>query len=159
MKYCLWRKYCLFHAQRDHDAYVYIRNKLRSKIRTLCHNFEQSITAIFKVILKHFGDTLSLTQTGMHKFMTVMVTDVSKATAFNQFFTSVFIHEDCSNLPSFSIGHSIPSLRDIDVSPSVIYNMLRLLNGSKSPGLDGWPPVALKETAAEISVPLSIIFT
>ena len=40
---------------------------------------------------------------------------------------------------------------------SHLLSKLRLLNGSKSPGPDGWPPVALKETAAEISVPLSII--
>ena len=34
-----------------------------------------------------------------------------------------------------------------------------IINGSKFPGLDGRPPVALKETAADISVPLLIIFT
>ena len=77
-----------------------------------------------------------------------------KAIAFNQFFTSVFVHEDCSNLPSFPIGHHVPPLCDIDVSPSIIYNKLRLLNGCKSSGPDGWPPVALKETAVKISVPL-----
>ena len=30
--------------------------------------------------------------------------DVSKGIAFNQFFTSVFVHEDCSNLPSFLLA-------------------------------------------------------
>ena len=165
-KYCLWRKYCLSHAQSDHDAYVYIRNKLRSLTRTLRRNFEQSITANIQNNPKAFwryAKSRLKTQTRMHDIHdsdgNIIESDVSKATAFIQFFTSVFTHEDCSNLPSFSIGHSVSSLCDIDISPSVIYNKLRLLNGSKSPGPDGWSPVALKETAAEISVPLSIIFT
>ena len=68
-KCCLWRKYCLSHAQRDHDAYVYIRNKLRSLTRTSHRNFEQSITANIQNNPKAFWrNTKSRlkTQTKMH---------------------------------------------------------------------------------------------
>ena len=75
------------------------------------------------------------------------------------FFSSVFISEDCTNLPSFSISHAVPSLNDVDTSPSVVLNKLNALQCCESAGPDGWPPVALKETAAEISIPLSIIFS
>ena len=146
-------------------SYVYTRNKLRSLTRALRYNFEQSITANIqnnpKAFWRHTKSRLK-TQTKMHDIHDSdgkkIESDVSKGTAFNQFFTSVFTHEDCLNLPSFSVGHPVPSLCDIDVSTSVIHNKLRLLNGSKSPGPDDWPPVALKEAAAEISV-LLIIFT
>ena len=83
--------------------------------------------------------------------------DTSKATIFKQFFAGVFVHEGCSNLPSFTIDCSVPSLCEADVSPTVIYSKLRLLNGCKSPYPDGWPTVALKECAVEISTLLSIV--
>ena len=56
-------------------------------------------------------------------------------------------------------SHTVPSLNDVDISPSVVFNKLNVLQCCKSAGPDGWPPAALKETAAEISFPLSIIFS
>ena len=53
--------------------------------------------------------------------------DASKATIFNQFFAGVFVHEGCSNLPSFTIDCSVPSLCEADVSPTVIYSKLRFV--------------------------------
>ena len=46
----------------------------------------------------------------------------------------------------------------IATSSSIIHNKLRLLNDCKSSGPGGWPPVALTETAVEISIPLSISY-
>ena len=96
-------------------SYVYTRNKLRSLTRALCYNFEQCITANIennpKAFWRHAKSRLK-TQTKMHDIHdsdgNKIESDVSKGTAFNQFFTSVFTHEDCSNLPSFSVGHPVP---------------------------------------------------
>ena len=46
----------------------------------------------------------------------------------------------------------------IATSSSIIHNKLRLLNDCKSSGPGGWLPVALTETAVEISIPLSISY-
>ena len=56
-------------------------------------------------------------------------------------------------------SHTVPSLNDVDTSPSIVFNKLNALQCCKSAGPDVWPPAALKETAAEISLPLSIIFS
>ena len=50
-------------------------------------------------------------------------------------------------------------LSDVDTSPSIVFSKLSALQSCKSPGPDGWPPAVLKETAADISIPLSIIFS
>ena len=98
----------------------------------MCHDFEQSrsiaITANVQDNPKAFWTYAKSQLKTQAKLYDIhdsngnkIESDVSKATAFNQFFTSVFIHEDYSNLLSFSIDHSVPSLCDIDVSPSVIH--------------------------------------
>ena len=165
-KYRLWRKYCSTHAQADHDAFVHVRNDLRSLTRSLRHNFEQSITANVQHNPKAFWRYAKSRLKTQGTFCDIqdsdgnlLHSDTAKASAFNQFFSSVFISEDCTNLPSFSISHAVPSLNDVDTSPSVVLNKLNALQCCKSAGPDGWPPVALKETAAEISIPLSIIFS
>ena len=90
----------------------------------------------------------------------LLQSDTAKASALNEYFSSVFINEDCTNLLSFSIGRTVPTLSDVDTSPTVVFTKLNSqLQCAKSAGPDGWPPAALKETATEICIPLSIIFS
>ena len=165
-KYRLWRKYCMTRTQSDHDAFACVRNDLRLLTRSLRHNFKQSITANIhhnpKAFWRYAKSRLKTRATycDIHDSDgNLLHADSAKASAFNQYFSNVFINEDCTDLPSFSIGHTVPSLNDVDTSPSVVFHKLIALQCCKSPGPDGLPPVALKETAAEISVPLSIIFS
>ena len=165
-KYRLWRKYCMTRTQSDHDAFACVCNDLRLLTRSLRRNFEQSITANIhhnpKAFWRYAKSRLKTRATycDIHDSDgNLLHADSAKASAFNQYFSNVFINEDCTDLPSFSIGHTVPSLNDVDTSPSVVFHKLIALQCCKSPGPDGLPPVALKETAAEISVPLSIIFS
>jgi len=77
---------------------------------------------------------------------------------FNNYFTSIFIEEDHTTLPAFQLDQSLPSLENIEITPLIIYNKLVKIIPGKLPGPEGWPLLSLKETAAEISIPLSIIF-
>ena len=81
--------------------------------------------------------------------------DEEKAKIFNDYFTSVFTHEDTSFIPIFQLNKDVPVLDSITASPSIVYNKFKNL---KSPGPEGWPVVALKEVVQELSITLSIIF-
>jgi len=76
---------------------------------------------------------------------------------FNNYFTSIFTEEDLTTLPAFQLDISLPFLENIKITPLIVYNMLKIIPG-KSPGPEGWPLILLKKKAAEISIPLFIIF-
>ena len=77
----------------------------------------------------------------------VTSSDEEKAKIFNDFFTSVFTHEDTSSMPTYQLNTDIPVLNSITASPSIVYNKLKNLKDNKSPDPEGWPVVALKEAA------------
>jgi len=52
----------------------------------------------------------------------------------------------------------VPSLHTITISSSIVYKKLLDINTNKLPGTEGWPLLALKETAEQICLPLSIMF-
>ena len=81
-----------------------------------------------------------------------------KAELLNQYFTSVFTHENLSVVPSFTLDQAVPSLHTVKILPNIVYKKLVDINTNKSPGPKGWPLFALKETAEQICTPLSILF-
>ena len=60
---------------------------------------------------------------------------------------------------SFQLDCTVSSLTNIHITPSMVADKLSNLNPSKSPGPVGWPLLALKKAAQQISLPLSILFT
>ena len=82
-----------------------------------------------------------------------------KAEVLNKFFTSVFTQENLSEIPSYSTAATVPPLDAVNITPNIVYEKLININPAKSPGVEGWPPLVLKETAEEICIPLSILFT
>ena len=78
----------------------------------------------------------------------------------NSYFTSVFSTElDLTSLPSFLLDQPTCLLENIDIAPSIVFNKLVNIIPLKPPGPEGWPLISLKETTAEISVPLCITFS
>ena len=53
----------------------------------------------------------------------------------------------------------MPTLHIVKISPNIVHKKLLDINPNKSPGPEGWPLLALKETAEQICTPLSILFT
>ena len=61
-------------------------------------------------------------------------------------------------MPSFCLNREVPVLDSVTISPSNVCNKLRNLNPDKSPGPEGWPVLALKESAQELRMPTTLHF-
>ena len=99
-KYKLWRKYCATHVQRDHDAFVFARNKLRSLTRSLRQDFEQCITTNVKhnpKVFWRYAKSRLKTHATYNDIQdsngNLLQSDTAKASAFNEYFSSVFVNE------------------------------------------------------------------
>ena len=55
-------------------------------------------------------------------------------------------------MPSLSLDREAPILSSITVTPSIIYSKLKNIKSDKSPGPEGWPALALKEAAEELTL-------
>ena len=91
----------------------------------------------------------------------MIVDDDTKATAFNQYFQSVFTVEKLSDLNSLQSSITTqPSVIDcISFTPDDVFQELANLDVSKACGPDLIPPLLLKKAASYICVPLSKLFT
>ena len=90
----------------------------------------------------------------------MITTDDGRAEILNDFFTSVFLKEDLSNIPrvnegEYSNGKNISSIR---ITAEEVEKKLKKLNTQKAQGPDQIPPKVLKEISKEIAKPLSILF-
>ncbi|KAF2355969.1 hypothetical protein FHG87_013272, partial [Trinorchestia longiramus] len=82
----------------------------------------------------------------------------SKAKILNTYFTSVFTHEDLTEIPQPHILNTQEILSDGVFTVEEIEEQLSILNPYKSTGPDGLGPRILKETAEVINEPLTNIF-
>jgi hypothetical protein len=84
--------------------------------------------------------------------------DQQKAEAFIKFFSSVYTAEDMSNVPDISSIGAAQQLSSIDITEDEVQVLLRKIQPDKSPGPDNIHPRVLKECAAELAGPLTILF-
>ena len=161
----LWKKYVTTKSVNDFCGYSMVRNELRTLTRTLKSDYERNLTLNIKNNTKAFwryvNSRLKVHPTIndlQHPDGSTAHTDSDKADKFNHFFTSVFTQENLSLIPSFTLDHTMPSLHTVSISPNIVYKKLLDINTNKSPGPEGWPLLALKETTEWICLPLSIMF-
>ena len=87
-------------------------------------------------------------------------TNSDKAEVLGKFFSSVFVKEpDWNWILGESERPKIKHRLEINISQEDLQKRLQNLNSNKSPGPDEIHPRTLKETAADISKPLFIIFS
>jgi len=161
----LWRQYLQTRLSRDYTLFTKARNNLRSLTRKLRRNFEKSIVTNIKQNPKSFWKYANSRLKTKAKIQDIhepngnkITSNSLKAYAFGEFFSSVFISEDTTSLPSFTLTNSPPDISDIDISPQSVLEKLKSLKVDKSPGPDGWPPAVLRELSDVICVPLAIIY-
>ncbi|KAF2354306.1 hypothetical protein FHG87_014938 [Trinorchestia longiramus] len=82
----------------------------------------------------------------------------SKAKILNTYFTSVFTHEDLTEIPQPPVFNTQEILSDGVFTVEEVEEQLSILNPYKSTGPDGLGPRILKKTAEVISEPLTNIF-
>ena len=79
------------------------------------------------------------------------------AELLNAHYSRVFTVEDPSLPPDPPVSEC-PKMANIDFSPRIVLDILKGIKNSSSPGPDGISQRVLKETAEEVSLPLSLIF-
>jgi hypothetical protein len=86
--------------------------------------------------------------------------DASKADVLNEFFSSVFTHEDVTNVPRLEEGSYSNGvfLSEVRVTPAAVQRKLSDLNPNKAQGPDEVPPRVLKEVCKELAEPLCCLF-
>ena len=88
----------------------------------------------------------------------LLINDTDKANLLNSYFKSVFTQDDGS-LPTFA--PRLPDdacISDIQISPDIIYRILKKLKTNSAAGPDGLPPIFYHHTAQSLAFPLSILF-
>ena len=75
------------------------------------------------------------------------------------FFATTFTNENTSNVPELDDGTYEGSYLDtFKITPDMVLKKLRELNPGKTPGLDKWHPLFLKNLADILALPLSLLF-
>ena len=162
----LWKQYKLSGTKTDYSLFSKARNELRSLTRSLCKSYEEKIASNIKtnqkVFWKYINSRLkskSSINCLQHADGSMTHSNTEMANVFNNHFASVYTREDISSVPSFHLDHTVPTLNDVDITPSIVLDRLEKINVNKSSGPDGWLLLSLKETALQLSVPLCILFT
>ena len=61
-------------------------------------------------------------------------------------------------LPELDDLHHEYSISSVRITSDIVFNKLSTLKSNKSQGPDGLHPLALKEAAAQLCIPLSMLF-
>ena len=89
----------------------------------------------------------------------LVTSDVDKANLLNQYFESIFTHDNGITPPfPFRIGNNNPGISDITITPAIIKRILTKLKTNSAAGPDGLPPIFFHHTSQTMSYPLSHLF-
>jgi hypothetical protein len=159
-KLMIWRKYKKNPSVTNKTKLWKITNDIKTKTRTfICEKEERIISSgnikDFYAYVKSQNVSKPVIPP-LYVRGTVVEDDYKRAVAFNNFFQSVFIHDD-SNLPDFNLivnNH----IENVTITPEAVYEKLLTLSSSTALGPDKIPNIILKRCAESLAQPLSIIF-
>ena len=161
----LWKRYLSTRAKRDREKYIESKNNLRTLTRNLRRNYEFELSSKVKSTPKLFWKYAQSRLKSRQSIPTLSKPDNSKVTSpqekadtLNEYFSSVFTHENLNNIPSPPTYAVDEVLSTIQITPEIVRKKLQSLNPNKSPGHDAVHPYCLKELADSICIPLSILF-
>ena len=160
-----FQRYRRTRSEADLVKYKRYRNDLRSLTRKLRCNFEKKLasglkenpTSFWKYYRSHTKQVSTITKIQKGDGTTVQQPK-EKATVLNDFFSSVFIKEDQTNIPNVRDECS-NVMENIVISQEMVKERLQNLKGHKTQGPDGIHPRILKEAAEELCYPLAMLFT
>ena len=165
-KHSLWGIYMITGDPIDFARYCSCRNQLRALTRKLRVEFERQISTELnsntKVFWKYANSRMK-TKPGIEDLKDedghLCSDDIGKARILNNFFSSVFTFtiEDTTSVPVLPTPRC-PPLDNLVIAEDMVKNLLDGLKTSSSPGPDGIHPRILKEAAAQVARPLTILF-
>jgi len=160
-----WRKYRQNSSGRNFDKYKQIRNKVNSCIRLEENLKRKRILKSFPGKPKRFYGYMRQMQTVKDNVIALKKengeltkTDQETADLLSSYFKQVFTVENTTNIPT--VTQTVPDWQDTDLKlrTEVVKKKQQQLKTDKSPGPDSLHPLLLKECAAVIAKPLSLIF-
>ena len=145
-------------------SYCKARNAVTRGLRKASMNKEIQIAKTIKSNPKAFYQYISSKTTSKITIPDLLncdgsltTTDIEKCNTLNNFFSSVFVRENITNIPDF---HPVSNskLETVTISEYDVALKLKSLNSSKSPGPDLIHPKILSELAGVLALPLFLLF-
>ena len=146
-----------------------MRNKIRTKPRIARKAYEQNIAEEVKskpkVVYRYMNSKTKM-RPGIGKICTVTsdpnskTTDVDseKAVIFSEYFSSVHTIEPDGEIPTLEKRNIAIEMRPLNITTTMVYEMLVKLKVNKSPGIDELSPKLLKELAEELTEPVTMLY-
>ena len=161
----LYNKHKISKSDHDEAAFKSYRSNYKKEIRhaqghyirnTMSDNLHQNTKQFWKIVKSKRVDNGGIPPLNTPDGNT---TDVSqdKAEILNNYFRSVYTHEDTANIPNLS-GNPYPEMPPINVTPEGVEKLLADLQPNKASGPDQLPARILKENSKELAPILSAIF-
>lgn len=165
-KYHAWKRFTYSHSYRDYEEYCKARNSATKAIRYSKKKYQKGVAESAKKSPKSFwayvkDQTKSKSTIGdlLDSDGHLCTENADKANVLNNFFATVFTREGDEEMPDFpSKVKEEDSIEDVVIDKVKVEKLMKQLNGSKSCGPDNCHPFFLKECAAELCEPLTVIF-
>src|SRR5271163_986838 len=164
-----WNKYQKDKTDNNLKKYRTKLKNSREQVRWAKRNFERKLAENIKNDSKSFYAYVRSKQRTKDKVGplkddggNVIVEDGIAANILNDYFSSVFTIEDCTNIPVpeklFKENLANEGLLQLDITAEMVENKLEKLKVNKCPGLDGMHPKMLCELRKELAGPLAKIY-
>ncbi|KAL8614561.1 hypothetical protein ACOMHN_028972 [Nucella lapillus] len=144
---------------------VKARNKASRECRKAKRNLEATVAAEAKNNPKVFWSYVkskTTTRSGIGDLKkengSKTTSDQEKAKLLNNFFHSVFTHEDDGPLPDLPTAEYSTTLEDFEISEEKVLKLLQTLKTHKATGPDGINPLVLSKAADILAHPVTILF-
>lgn len=161
-----WCKFRNCRTEKNCRLYKEKRNRVVTELRRDKQDFIKKLIASFKVKPKKFYGYIRQLQSIKTAVEKLKKEDGSLTTSAResaehlcQFFQSVFVNEDMTNMSGMDQDKQTDISLNIQFDEDAVRCKLLKLIPDKSMGPDGLHPKLLKECAEELALPLSIVFT
>ena len=158
-----WKKYKYCKSPENKNLYVHARSEAKRKVKEAKHDYEKEVASKTKTDSKVFWKFIQSKTKVKEEIKCIEdqqgdihTDDTSKAALLNSYFTSVFTKEDDTPIPEFKSTENI--LDNITFNVEQVQKLLEGVNETKSKGADNMHPKLVRETAGQISKPLTLLF-
>ena len=165
-KYHAWKRFTYSHSYRDYEDYCKARNSATKAIRFSKVKHQRGVAESAKKSPKSFWTYVKDQTKSKSNIGDLIDSDghtctesADKANVLNNFFATVFTRESDGEIPNFdSKVREEDFIDDAMIEELNVLKLMKQLDGSKSCGPDNLHPFFLKECAAELYRPLTLIF-
>ncbi len=165
-KHRAWQRFLETRNGQKYLEYARLRNQVRSETRKAKRQLEKEIALTAKDNPQRFWRYATskskvkerISELYKNSQKDLAQTDLEKAEVLADFFTSVFTCEPVGPINEVP-PRSNAMIKEIEITPEIVYKKLKALNVNKSYGPDELHPRVLKELAEVVCEPLAKIYT